>query len=357
MYSKSRIDKMEVELTPNRFIGGAQPCYIIAEIGQNHQGEMSIAMELIKTAKQSNCDCVKFQKSYATSKFTQSALARPYVSQHSFGSTYGEHKAALELTDEQFHFLQRYSQNEGITFSASAMDLKSVDFLASINVPFIKIGSGDTNNFPLIRHVASKNKPVIYSTGMHDIGIIQSGYELLLSNKPLVILHCVSSYPTPIEEINLHVLKTYETLFTRAIIGYSGHEEGTVPTLASVALGAKVVERHITLSKTMKGNDHRCSLEPAELAVMVEQIRQVERSLGSATKKRQQSEEACFMKLGKSIVARKQIEKGHIIEKSDMDVKVAEPNGLEAHNFDLLVGKRAKQCIPFDFPIQADDIY
>lgn len=349
---------MEVELTPGRRIGGRHPCYVIAELGQNHQGDENIAIELIRAAKAANCDCVKLQKSYARDKFTAAALARPYNSAHSFGPTYGDHKHALELTDEQFHYLQRFSHNESITFSASAMDTRSVDFLAHIGCPFIKIGSGDANNFHLIRHVVSKHLPVVYSTGMQPMHIISTAYDMLLANRnpALAVLHCVSSYPTPFDELNLHVIDTYRNRFTRAVIGYSGHELGLAPSLAAVALGAKVLERHITLDKTMKGNDHACSLEPAELRALVEQVRQIELSLGSPHKVRQPSEEPCYRKLGKSVVAARDLPVGTVITEHDLDVKVAEPPGVEAHLFDSLIGKKATTSIARDEAIQCNDV-
>lgn len=346
-----------IELAPGRLVGGTHPCFVIAEVGQNHQGDLNIAMEMIRKAALAKCDCVKFQKSYSSSKFTASALSRPYESVHSFGATYGEHKAHLEFTDEQFYALQRYANNEGILFTASAMDRKSADFLLQLNVPFIKIGSGDTNNYPLIDHIAKMKKPIVYSTGMHDLSVIRHAYELITaSNNASAVLHCISSYPTPPQHINLNVVQLYREQFPLSVIGYSGHEKGIAISIASVALGAKILERHMTLDKQMKGNDHSCSLEPDEFRLLVEQVREVELSLGTKEKKRQSSELPCYLKLGKSVVSTKAIPEGSVITEKDLDIKVSEPNGIEAHFFYDVVHRVARHNIAGDTPIQYSDL-
>ncbi|KAI1303091.1 Sialic acid synthase [Halotydeus destructor] len=348
---------MKFELVPGRIVGESGPCFVIAEIGQNHQGDISIATELIRVAAAAQVDCVKFQKSDLKDKFTAACLNRPYSSVHSFGPTYGEHKSKLEFTDEQFRYLQQYAQNEGLAFTASAMDIKSVDVLLNWNVPFIKIGSGDTNNFLLLDHISKKNCNVILSTGMQHLDIVQQAYDILTQQSNAIgLLHCVSSYPTPLEQINLNVIKTYHHVFPRAVIGYSGHELGYAPTLASVAIGSKIVERHITLDKSMKGNDHQCSLDPKELTEMVAMIRQIETSMGSNVKERQPSEEACYEKLGKSIVATKNISQGTKLSMEHIAIKVSHPRGLDAHLVPTIIGKKVRKNIEFDYAIMLEDL-
>jgi sialic acid synthase len=338
-------------------VGGDEPCFVVAEVGQNHQGEEDIAMELIRTAAGMGCDCVKFQKSYAKEKFTESALSRTYDSPHSFGTTYGQHKAKLELTDEQFRNLQRFAANEGILFTASAMDTKSVHFLAHIDVPFFKIGSGDTNNYPLIKVAAGKGKPIVVSTGMQGLDVVHYVYELSTQmGADLCLLHCVSAYPTPHEDVHLNIIPEYRRIFPEAVIGYSGHETGTAISVAAVALGAKILERHLTLDKGMKGNDHSCSLEPWEFEGLINQVRTVETALGSRHKARRESENACWQRLGKTLVAAADIPRGALLTEQNMDIKVAEPRGIEAQEYYQILGKTSCRDIKFDESILSEDV-
>lgn len=196
------------ELVPGRRIGRNEPCFIIAEVGQNHQGDIKIAKKLISAAKDCGADCVKFQKSDMKSKFNQAALDRPYNSPHSWGATYGDHKKHLEFSKEQFIELQRYAYEVGISFTASGMDQVSMDFLNSINVPFFKVGSGDANNLPLLVHTAKLGKPLVVSTGMQSISTVCDTFNAILPlNQRLCILQCTSTYPTPAEHVHLKVIK------------------------------------------------------------------------------------------------------------------------------------------------------
>jgi sialic acid synthase len=348
------------EISDGKLIGGEEPCFVIAECGQNHCGDMNIAMSLISEAKHTiNVDCVKFQKSDLNSKFNAKALNRSYDSIHSWGSTYGEHKRHLEFTNEQFIKLKNYAQNEGIVFTASAMDKNSLEFLVQIDVPFIKIGSGDVNNYPLIEMAANQNKPLIVSTGMHNLDVVKSVYDLILPlNSRLCLMHCVSAYPTPFCDINLKVISDYQKRFPSAVIGYSGHELGCEISIAAVTLGAKVLERHLTLDKTMKGTDHSASLEPKEFRLLINQIRNVELALlGSGIKERKESELICYRKLGKSLVAKQFIPKGTVLSLDLIDIKVAEPFGIEAHDIFTIIGRTVNRDIELDESIQYKDLY
>jgi sialic acid synthase len=231
----------EIELAPSKWVGRSRPCFIIAEVGQNHQGDMDTAKSLIRAAKECGADCVKFQKTCLHEKFNSAALKRPYVGPNSWGSTYGEHKQHLEFSDAQFKELQKFALQMGIIFTASAMDMVSVDVLCSLAVPFLKIGSGDASNFPLLQHAATKKIPLVISTGMQNMDTVRSIYNLLTAAKSqFCLLHCVSAYPTPAHDINLRVIETYKREFPDIPIGYSGHELGTAISLAAVAMGAQV---------------------------------------------------------------------------------------------------------------------
>ncbi|XP_050524582.1 sialic acid synthase [Daktulosphaira vitifoliae] len=270
-----------IELNLGRRLDFKSPCYIIAEIGQNHQGDIMMAKKLIKLAKKCGADCVKFQKTCINEKFTALALYQPYVSKNSFGATYGEHKQFLEFSDEQFRELKKYAVKKvGIHFTSSAMDLASLDFLLSLKVPFIKIGSGESGNVQLLEKAAKANIPLVISTGMQTLDDIHITYQVVnrYHNK-FALLHCVSAYPTPPEEANINMIKTLRKCFPNIFIGYSGHEIGSCITTASVALGAKIIERHITLDRNMKGSDHICSLDPSQFSKLVRDIRYIEENL------------------------------------------------------------------------------
>ncbi|KAF2366354.1 N-acetylneuraminic acid synthase N-terminal [Trinorchestia longiramus] len=348
-----------LELVPGRYIGEGQPCFIIAEIGQNHQGCVETAKTLVRKAKESGADCVKLQKSCLAAKFTQAALDRVYDSPNALGPTYGEHKRKLELSEHQFREVQEYATSINMPLTASAMDLPSLDFLDAMNVPFIKVGSGDVCNLPLIRRAAATKRPLVISTGMSDFDWVRAVYQDLTDVSPgtaLVLLQCTSSYPTPAQHAHLRVLDTYAQVFPRAHIGYSGHEEGIYISVAAAARGARVLERHITLCSTQPGSDHRCSLEPSQLQELVQAVRCVEAALGSPLKAFQPSEDACYRKLGKSVVAARSLTSGHLLTEEDMTIKVQEPPGAPGHFFYAFVGRQLKKDVVCDDSILEDDL-
>ncbi|KAM9792677.1 N-acetylneuraminic acid synthase a [Neosynchiropus ocellatus] len=345
------------ELCPGRMIGGDNPCFIIAEIGQNHQGDMEIAKKMIKMAKDCGADCAKFQKSELDWKFNRKALARPYHSKHSWGATYGEHKRHLEFNHEQYRELQKYAEEVGIFFTASGMDEMAVEFLHELNVPFFKVGSGDTNNFPYLEKTAKKGRPMIVSSGMQSMDTMRRVYETVKKhNQNFALLQCTSAYPLEAEDVNLRVIAEYQREFPDIPIGYSGHESGITISVGAVAVGAKIVERHITLDKTWKGNDHEASLVPSELAELVRSIRLVERALGSGVKRMLDCEKACHDKLGKSVVAKVKIPKGTTLTVDMLTVKVAEPMGVAAEDIYDLVGRVAKEDIEEDDSVLAESL-
>lgn len=200
---------LELELCPGRWVGGQHPCFIIAEIGQNHQGDLEVAKRMIRTAKECGADCAKFQKSELEFKFNRKALERPYTSKHSWGKTYGEHKRHLEFSHAQYRELQRFAQEVGIFFTASGMDEMAVEFLHELNVPFFKVGSGDTNNFPYLEKTARKGRPMVISSGMQSMDTMKQVYEIVKPLNPnFCFLQCTSAYPLQPEDANLRVIST-----------------------------------------------------------------------------------------------------------------------------------------------------
>ncbi|KAG3287580.1 N-acetylneuraminate synthase [Ictidomys tridecemlineatus] len=348
---------LELELCPGRWVGGQHPCFIIAEIGQNHQGDLEVAKRMIRTAKECGADCAKFQKSELEFKFNRKALERPYTSKHSWGKTYGEHKRHLEFSHDQYRELQRYAEEIGIFFTASGMDEMAVEFLHELNVPFFKVGSGDTNNFPYLEKTAKKGRPMVISSGMQSMDTMKQVYQIVKPLNPnFCFLQCTSAYPLQPEDANLRVITEYQKLFPDIPIGYSGHETGIAISVAAVALGAKVLERHITLDKTWKGSDHSASLEPGELAELVRSVRLVEKALGSPTKQLLPCEMACNEKLGKSVVAKVKIPEGTILTLDMLTVKVSEPKGYLPEDIFNLVGKKVLVTIEEDDTILEESV-
>ncbi|XP_038071002.1 sialic acid synthase-like [Patiria miniata] len=348
---------LEFELAPGRMIGGDHPCFIIAEIGQNHQGDIKIAKQMIKIAKEAGADCAKFQKSELQYKFNKAALARPYNSKNSFGRTYGEHKRFLEFSHAQYKELKEYAAEVGIYFTASGMDEAAMEFLHQLDVPFFKVGSGDTNNLPFLTRSAKKGRPMVVSSGMQSMDTMRTVYKTLKAEDVnFCILQCTSAYPLEPEDVHLRIIQEYQKEFPDIPIGYSGHESGKTITLGAIAMGAKVVERHITMDKTWKGSDHEASLEPQELKELVAEIRFLERALGSRVKEMRACELACHNKLGKSVVAAKPITSDTVLTEEMLTVKVAEPKGYPPEKIYSLIGRKIKRDLEYDDTIREEDV-
>ena len=340
----------------NKNVGDGHPAFIIAEIGINHQGDVSIAKNLIQKAKECGADAVKLQKRSISRILTKSGLEMAYDNRNSFGKTYGEHKIALELSEADYHELNTYCKKMDIIFCASGWDEESIDFLDEMGIPFFKMASADLTNFPLLVHTAKKNKPMILSTGMADMKMVQAAYSQVNQiNNKFAILQCTSTYPAAFSEVHLNVLQTFMKEFPDTVIGYSGHEQGIAIPSAAVALGAKIIERHFTLDRTMKGGDHAASLEPQGFAKMVRDIRHIEEAMGSTEKKIQESEAPVFRKLAKSIVSAVDINSGDSIT-ADMLTTKGPGTGISPMRLNDLIGKISKIDIPADQVIMEEDI-
>ncbi|MBC8255932.1 MAG: N-acetylneuraminate synthase family protein [Candidatus Marinimicrobia bacterium] len=340
----------------NKTVGENYPAFIIAEIGINHQGDVNIARELIQKAKECGADAVKLQKRSISRILTKAGLEMAYDNRNSFGKTYGEHKKALELSESDYQQLFSFCEEINIIFCASGWDEESIDFLDELGIPYFKMASADLTNFPLLIHTAKKNKPMILSTGMADMKMVQAAYSQIIQlNNQIAILQCTSTYPSAFSEVHLNVLQTYIKEFPNAIIGYSGHEQGIAIPPAAVALGARIIERHFTLDRTMKGGDHAASLEPQGFSKMVRDIHHIEEAMGSTEKKVQDSEAPVFRKLSKSIVSAVDINSGDTIT-ADMLTTKGPGTGISPIRLNELIGKICKINIPTDQVIMEDDI-
>lgn len=353
-------------------IGGSNDCFVIAEIGQNHQGNLDIAMHLIRESALAGANCVKFQLSSLEDRFTRSSLDREYNSLHSFGKTYRDHRLALSLTRDQLSKCSEYARQQGVLFSASATDISSIDFLVQqLNIPFLKIGSGDVNNLPLIQYTAKTypTLPLIISTGMvNDVSVIDNIYSTILRIREeqlktlpsFALLHCISSYPTDDSSVNLCLIPQFKCRYSKAVIGYSGHEVGTEISLSAVTLGAKILERHVTFDLNAQGSDHQCSLLPSQLKQLIDGISRVHRAIGSLNinhRKRFPCELSCYYKLGRFVVAQTDLTDGSMISSENITLKVVDTHKypvdqlIPGEEFDSCVGRKVNTFILNDTPV------
>jgi len=279
----------------NKIIGKEQPCFVIGEIGINHNGDINIAKQLIDLACKHGLDAIKFQKRTIEDVYTKEELKKPR--ENPFGSTNGDLKRGLEFGKKEYKEIDKYCKEKNIIWFASPWDIKSVDFLEELNVPCYKIASASLTDDKLLRHIKSKGKPIILSTGMSTIKQIENAVKILGKDN-LIILHCTSTYPSTDKELNLKVIPWLEKKFN-CPIGYSGHEACVYSSLVAVVLGACMVERHITLDRAMWGSDQAASLAPSGLNKLMKDIRLVPVWLGDGKKRVFESEKPILQKLRK----------------------------------------------------------
>ena len=274
-------------------MGDGEPVVIVAEIGINHNGSLETAKKLIDVAVEAGCDAVKFQKRTIEVVYTPEELARPRESV--FGNTNGDLKRGLEFGEKEYQEIDRYCKEKGILWFASPWDEGSADFLAKFDIPCYKIASASLTDDNLLKHIRTKGKPIILSTGMSTVDQIRHAVEVL-GEDDLILLHCTSTYPGADEELNLKVIPRLKEQFS-CPIGYSGHEVGVYSSLVAAVLGACVVERHITLDRAMWGSDQAASLEPQGIERLVRDIQRVPIWLGDGKKKVYESELPILQKL------------------------------------------------------------
>ena len=323
-------------------------CYVIAEIGHNHQGEIAKCKELFRAAKDCGAHAVKLQKRDNRSLFTKEMYDRPYDNENSYGATYGEHRDFLEFGEAEYKELQAYCQEIGITFFATAFDLPSADFLEALDMPAYKIASGDLTNTVLLKHVAGFGKPMILSTGGGELEDVRRAYELITGmGTPLVILQCTAGYPCKFEEMNLNVIATYRAQFPKAVIGLSSHDSGIAMATAAFVLGSRVVEKHFTLNRAWKGTDHAFSLERPGLSKMVRDLQRTRVAMGDGIKRTYPSEVAPINKMSKKLVAARDLPAGHQLRAEDFGIK-SPGDGLRPYELDKLLGKKLAVALKED---------
>lgn len=331
--------------------------YIIAEAGVNHNGQLDLALQLCDAAKAAGVDCVKFQTWQTEKIVTRKAEKATYQSENTNDADESQFDMLkkLELSYEDFRIIQEYCKKIGIDFLSTPDEEYSLAFLMNeLNLPLIKIGSGEVTNIPYLRQIASYGKPVILSTGMATLAQVATAYDTLLAaGAPSVtLLHCTTNYPCPKNEVNLRAMQTMREAF-KCQVGYSDHTMGTEIPIAAVAMGAEIIEKHFTLDRTMDGPDHKASLEPDELKAMVEAIRNVEIALGDGIKRSNKSEQEISRMVLKTIVAAKPIAKGDVLTEDNLTVKRV-GKGISSSYWDVVVGTQAQRDYTIDEPIVID---
>ena len=338
------------ELTINGVtINDAGACYVIAEIGHNHQGDLEKCKQLFRSAHEAGAHAVKLQKRDNRSLYTREMYDKPYDNENSFGATYGAHREALEFGRTEYAELRRYAREIGITFFATAFDIPSANFLAELEMPAYKVASGDLKNLPLLRHVARFGKPVIISTGGAGLDDVERAYQALRPLNPqIAILQCTAGYPARFEELDLRVIATYRDRFPDVAVGLSAHDNGIAMATAAYVLGSRIVEKHFTLNRAAKGTDHPFSLEPVGLRKLVRDLERVRVALGDGTKRIHASEEAPILKMSKKLVAARDLPTGHVLSAADVALK-SPGDGLPPHMLDVVIGRTLLR------PLKADD--
>ena len=318
--------------------------FIIAEAGVNHNGSLDLAYRLIDVAKDAGADAAKFQTFKAENVVSKLADKAEYQKKTTDSDkSQLEMIRKLELSFEDFIKLKKYCDKKGIMFLSTPFDHQSIDFLYDL-VDIYKIPSGEIINYPYLKRIAAKNKPIIMSTGMANLGEVEEAINTIRSvnsEAQISLLHCTTNYPTPYEEVNLKAMQTLAAAF-KLPVGYSDHTLGIEVPVAAVAMGAKIIEKHFTLAKNMEGPDHKASLEPHELKAMVKAIRNIEKSLGDGIKKPNKSEIEIMKVVRKSIVASKSIKKGEIFTKTNITVK-RPGTGISPMRWNEVIGQKANR--------------
>ena len=303
-------------------VGSGQPCFIIAEAGVNHNGDIRLAKRLINAAKKAGADAVKFQTFKAERLVTLRVPKAHYQSKAGVKESHYEMLHKLELSDSAHVLLKTYCKKIGILFLSSPFDEASADFLDRLDVPAFKIGSGEITNIPFLKHIAKKQKPIILSTGMSSMGEVREAVKTLhrAGGHPLILLHCVSNYPADPKDANLRAMRTMAKACD-LLVGYSDHTMGVEVALAAVAMGACVIEKHLTLDRTLSGPDHRASLEPEEFAALVRGIRTAESAFGHGRKEPAKSEANTAAVARKSLVTACRIPAGTKLKNEHITIK------------------------------------
>ena len=339
-------------------VGPGAPPYIIAEIGSNHNGDMTLCRRLIDAAAEAGANAVKFQSWSESSLIAEEEYARntEYSDKKKHFGSLREMVKAYQFTPSQHHEALAQCKARGIAFCSTPFSPEEVDLLESLDVPFFKIASMDIVHLPLLRHVARKQRPVVISTGMATLAEVETAVNTVRGegNEQIVLLHCISIYPPEYRTIHLRNLMSLQQTFD-VPVGFSDHSLGVAIPLAAIALGASVLEKHFTLDKEMAGWDHAISADPNELRTIVVEGQNVFTALGSTTRTVSEAEMEKRKKFRRSLVARHPLTVGHVLSESDLDAK-RPGTGISPDELTYVVGRRLTSAVKRDQVIRWDDL-
>lgn len=352
---------MKVQLTKTKEIFNYCKPYVIAEIGSNHNGDMELAKKLIREAKEAGADCVKFQSWSKDSIFSRKKYEDNYFVADDYRDrvdyTLEEIVDAYSISEEELLEMKKFADELGIDCTSTPFSKKEADFLVDkLDTPFIKVASMDLNNYPFLEYLAKKNKPIIISTGLSELYEIDKAIKTIenTGNKEIVILHCVATYPPEDKDVNLNNIKTLMTTYPEYPIGFSDHTLGTAIPLASVALGACLIEKHFTLDKNMEGWDHKVSATKDEMQAIVENAKRISDALGSFRITATETDEK-KREFRRSIVLTREMKKGEIITLDDVDYK--RPGcGFAPDMTGFVVGRTVNKDLKFDHSLTKEDL-
>ena len=326
----------------NRTIGPNEPPLVIAEIGINHGGDLDVAKNMVDLIASSGCECVKHQTHIIEDEMTEEAKSIfPPNADKSIWDVMKE--CSLTLDEEKE--LKKHAENLGLIWISTPFSRKAVDFLDHIDVPAFKIGSGEADNLPLINHIAKKGKPIIMSTGMQSIQSLKNSVEILENSQvEYALLECTNLYPSPPEIVSLKGIEELKEAFPKALVGFSDHSIGPEMALASVALGACIVERHFTDTRYRDGPDISCSMDPAELRLMIDRSVEIYKALKNP-KQRTKPEEDVYKFARASVVADKDMPAGHIITEKDIWARRPGSGEIPGYKYHDVIGKKLRLAV------------
>jgi len=333
------------------------PAYVIAEIGHNHQGNLKVAIDMVKIAAQAGANAVKFQKRNNKKLYTKAMYNKPYDNEDSFGLTYGEHREFLEFERDEYKALKKCADDNNVEFMCTAFDEDSADFLEELGVASYKLASGDLTNIPLIKYVAKLNKPIFLSTGAATLDEVRLAYETVLKyHNKLCLLHTTCTYPTDYSDLHMRVIQTLKKEFPEALIGYSGHDNGILAAILAYMLGATVIEKHFTINHAWKGTDHKFSLEPEGLRKQVRDLSRLLEALGEPQKIVRDIEAGAKAKMGKSIYTSRPMSAGERITADSVCMK-SPAGGMQPYQLDAVIGKILNVNLPEEALILPDHLH
>lgn len=352
---------MKVQLTSKKEIFNYCKPYVIAELGSNHNGDMELAKRLILQAKEAGADCVKFQSWSKDTIFARKKYEDNYFVADDYRDrtdyTLEEIVDAYSISEDELLEMKKFADELGIDCTSTPFSKKEADFLVDkLESPFIKVASMDLNNYPFLEYLAKKGKPIVISTGLSELYEIDKAVKTIenAGNNQIVILHCVATYPPEDKDVNLHNIKTLMTIYPEYPIGFSDHTLGTAIPLASVALGACLIEKHFTLDKNMEGWDHKVSATKDEMKEIVENATRVSEALGSFRITATESDEK-KKEFRRSIVLTREMKKGEVISYEDLDYK--RPGGaFDPEITEFVVGRTVNKDLKYDYILTKEDI-